>query len=242
MRSQARAAVSSRTPRSCGPWPTPPGWPCWSTSERRAGHGDGGAGSWACRECDSYHLRARGPGGTGGSRTRAGDGRERLWRVTAGRYEVSGVATGPEGRGRCTRCWSRCWPGMTPGSASTWPGSEPSRGVAGRAFFMDSTLQVTAAELTALSGRGGTDRPYRNDRRGGLPPGTRRFPDRPRPPRLAAHSPSPSGRRPRPPRAPLAAITPRPGDVSRARAPEPDNSPGIAHVAREMSGLPLPCD
>ena len=42
------------------------------------------------------------------------------------------------------------------------------------AFFMDSTLQVTAAELTEL-GQAMQDllEPYRKDRRADLPPGTR---------------------------------------------------------------------
>src|ERR1700722_3236217 len=93
MRSQARSSRGPPwTPRSCGPWPTPPGWPCWSISgtagrPRR----QSAPGSWACRPVRPATTCARSPG--------RGDGRERLWRITAGRYGLSGVADlAPEGR------------------------------------------------------------------------------------------------------------------------------------------------
>jgi len=47
----------------------------------------------------SYHLRALARAGLVEAAPGRGDGRERLWRITAGRYAVTGVADlAPEGR------------------------------------------------------------------------------------------------------------------------------------------------
>ncbi len=124
----------------------------------------------------SYHLRALARAGLVEAAPGRGDGRERLWRITAGRYGLSGVADlAPEARealhallesmrarddARVRRYLSRL-----DTEPAEWQDA---------AFFMDSTLQVTAAELTEL-GEAIQDllAPYRKDRRADLPPGTR---------------------------------------------------------------------
>ncbi len=97
-----------------------------------------------------------------------GDGRERLWRITAERFEVSGVEDlSPEGREalrgllESLLAWDeariRRYLSQLDAEPLEWQNA---------AFFMDSTLQLTAAELTEVS-RAMYDllEPYRKGRR-----------------------------------------------------------------------------
>lgn len=124
----------------------------------------------------SYHLRALARAGLVEAATGRGDGRERLWRITAERYKVEGIADlDPEVR--------EALRGLLE-SLLAWDDARVRRYLAhldaepgewqDAAFFMDTTLQVTAAELTEL-GQAVDDllAPYRKGRRTGLPPGTR---------------------------------------------------------------------
>ena len=116
------------------------------------------------------------PGGAGGSRARAGDGRERLWRITAGRYEVTGVADlAPEGRKALHALLESllAWDDVRVRRYLAQLDAEPPEWQ-DAAFFMDSTLQVTAAELTEVSQAVYELRqPCRKGRRRDLPPRTR---------------------------------------------------------------------
>jgi DNA-binding transcriptional ArsR family regulator len=124
----------------------------------------------------SYHLRALARAGLVEAAPGRGDGRERLWRITAKRFEVSGVADlDPEVREALRGLME---------SLLAWDDARVRRYLAhfeaeprewqDAALFMDSTLQVTAAELTELS-QAVYDllEPYRKDRRTGPPTGTR---------------------------------------------------------------------
>jgi DNA-binding transcriptional ArsR family regulator len=124
----------------------------------------------------SYHLRALARAGLVEAAPGRGDGRERLWRITAGRYGLSGVADlAPEAREALRAllesmlAWDearvRRYLSRLDTESAEWQDA---------AFFMDSTLQVTAAELTEL-GEAIQDllAPYRKDRRADPPPGTR---------------------------------------------------------------------
>jgi DNA-binding transcriptional ArsR family regulator len=124
----------------------------------------------------SYHLRALARAGLVEAAPGRGDGRERLWRITAGRFEVSGVADlDPEVREALRGLME---------SLLAWDEARVRRYLAqfeaeprewqDAALFMDSTLQVTAAELTELS-QAVYDllEPYRKDRRTDPPAGTR---------------------------------------------------------------------
>jgi DNA-binding transcriptional ArsR family regulator len=124
----------------------------------------------------SYHLRALARAGLVEAAPGRGDGRERLWRITAERFEVSGVADlDPEVREALRGLME---------SLLAWDEARVRRYLAqfedeprewqDAALFMDSTLQVTAAELTELS-QAVYDllEPYRKDRRTDPPAGTR---------------------------------------------------------------------
>jgi DNA-binding transcriptional ArsR family regulator len=124
----------------------------------------------------SYHLRALARAGLVEAAPGRGDGRERLWRIIAKRLGVSGVADlEPEVR--------EALRGLIE-SLLAWDDARVRRYLAqldteppewqDAAFFMDSTLQVTAAELTELS-QAVYDllEPYRKGQRTGLPAGTR---------------------------------------------------------------------
>lgn len=124
----------------------------------------------------SYHLRALARAGLVEAAPGRGDGRERLWRGTAGRYEVTGVADlAPEGR-EALRALTEsllAWDDVRVRRYLSRLDAEPAEWQ-DAAFFMDSTLQVTAAELTEIS-QAVYDlvERYRKDRRSDLPPGTR---------------------------------------------------------------------
>ena len=124
----------------------------------------------------SYHLRALARAGLVEAAPGRGDGRERLWRISAGRYEVSGIADlAPEGREALRALLESllAWDDARVRRYLSRLDAEP-REWQDAAFFMDSTLQVTAGELTALSEAvEALIAPYRKDRRGDLPPGTR---------------------------------------------------------------------
>jgi DNA-binding transcriptional ArsR family regulator len=124
----------------------------------------------------SYHLRALARAGLVEAAPGRGDGRERLWRITAERYQVSGVADlGPEVREALRAllesmlAWDdarvRRYLSRLDTESAEWQEA---------AFFMDSTLQVTADELTEL-GQAIQDliAPYRKERRTDPPPGIR---------------------------------------------------------------------
>jgi DNA-binding transcriptional ArsR family regulator len=124
----------------------------------------------------SYHLRALARAGLVEAAPGRGDGRERLWRIIAKRLGVSGVADlDPEVR--------EALRGLVE-SLLAWDEARVRRYLAqldtespewqDAAFFMDSTLQVTAAELTELS-QAVYDllEPYRKGSRTDLPAGTR---------------------------------------------------------------------
>jgi DNA-binding transcriptional ArsR family regulator len=124
----------------------------------------------------SYHLRALSRAGLVEAAPGRGDGRERLWRITAGRYAVTGVADlAPEGREALRALLESllAWDDVRVRRYLSHLDAEPPEWQ-DAAFFMDSTLQITAGELTALSQALDTlIDPYRKDRRGDLPPGTR---------------------------------------------------------------------
>ena len=124
----------------------------------------------------SYHLRALARAGLVEAAPGRGDGRERLWRIIAKRLGVSGVADlEPEVR--------EALRGLIE-SLLAWDDARVRRYLAqldteppewqDAAFFMDSTLQVTAAELTELS-QAVYDllEPYRKGQRTDPPAGTR---------------------------------------------------------------------
>jgi DNA-binding transcriptional ArsR family regulator len=124
----------------------------------------------------SYHLRALARAGLVEAAPGRGDGRERLWRITAGRYAVTGVADlAPEGRDALRALLESllAWDDVRVRRYLSHLDSEPPEWQ-DAAFFMDSTLQLTAEELTTLSQALDTlIAPYRKDRRRDLPPGTR---------------------------------------------------------------------
>jgi DNA-binding transcriptional ArsR family regulator len=124
----------------------------------------------------SYHLRALARAGLVEAAPGRGDGRERLWRITAGRYAVTGVADlAPEGREALRALLESllAWDDVRVRRYLSHLDAEPPEWQ-DAAFFMDSTLQITAEELTALSQALDTlIAPYRKDRRRDLPPGTR---------------------------------------------------------------------
>jgi DNA-binding transcriptional ArsR family regulator len=124
----------------------------------------------------SYHLRALARAGLVEAAPGRGDGRERLWRINAERFEVSGVADlDPEVRDALRGLME---------SLLAWDEARVRRYLAqfeaeprewqDAALFMDSTLQVTAAELTEVS-QAVYDllEPYRKGRRPDPPAGTR---------------------------------------------------------------------
>jgi DNA-binding transcriptional ArsR family regulator len=124
----------------------------------------------------SYHLRALARAGLVEAAPGRGDGRERLWRITAGRYAVTGVADlAPEGREALRALLESllAWDEIRVRRYLSQLDAEPPEWQ-DAAFFMDSSLQVTAEELTALS-RAVFDllEPYRKDRRTDPPAGTR---------------------------------------------------------------------
>ncbi len=124
----------------------------------------------------SYHLRALARAGLVEAAPGRGDGRERLWRFTAGRYAVTGVADlAPEGREALRALMESllAWDEARVRRYLTQLDAEPPEWQ-DAAFFMDSTLQLTAAELTEVSQAVyELLEPYRKDRRTDLPPGTR---------------------------------------------------------------------
>lgn len=124
----------------------------------------------------SYHLRALARVGLVEAAPGRGDGRERLWRKTAGRYEVTSVADlAPEGREALRALLESllAWDDARVRRYLTRLDAEPPEWQ-DAAFFMDSTLQVTAEELTEV-GQAVYEllERYRKDRRADLPPGTR---------------------------------------------------------------------
>ena len=124
----------------------------------------------------SYHLRALARAGLVEAAPGRGDGRERLWRITAGRYEVTGVADlAPEGREALHALLESllAWDEVRVRRYLSQLDAEPPEWQ-DAAFFMDSTLQLTAEELTEV-GQAVYEllEPYRKDRRRDLPPGTR---------------------------------------------------------------------
>jgi len=124
----------------------------------------------------SYHLRALARAGLVEAAPGRGDGRERLWRITAGRYEVSGVADlAPEGREALRALLESllAWDDTRVRRYLSRLDAEPGEWQ-DAAFFLDSTLLVTAEELTGLSQAvQALIAPYRKDRRPDRPPGTR---------------------------------------------------------------------
>jgi DNA-binding transcriptional ArsR family regulator len=124
----------------------------------------------------SYHLRALARAGLVQAAPGRGDGRERLWRITAERYQVTGVADlGPDAREALRALLESllAWDDARVRRYLSQLDAEPSEWQEA-AFFMDSTLQVTAEELTEL-GQAIQDliAPYRKERRADPPPGTR---------------------------------------------------------------------
>ena len=124
----------------------------------------------------SYHLRALARAGLVEAAPGRGDGRERLWRSSAGRYGLSGIADlPPEGREALHALLESllAWDDVRVRRYLSRLDAEPGQWQ-DAAFFMDSTLQVTAEELTALGqAMEALTAPYRKNRRGDLPPGTR---------------------------------------------------------------------
>ena len=124
----------------------------------------------------SYRLRTLTRQGLVEAEPRPGRRPRTLWRVTAGRYEVTGVADlAPEGR-EALRALTEsllAWDDVRVRRYLSRLDDEPAEWQ-DAAFFMDSTLQVTAAELTEISQAVYEllER-YRKDRRTDLPPGTR---------------------------------------------------------------------
>ena len=124
----------------------------------------------------SYHLRALARAGLVEAAPGRGDGRERLWRITAGRYGLRGIADlAPEGREALHALLESrlAWDDTRVRRYLSQLDAEPPQWQ-DAAFFMDSTLQVTAEELTEVSQAVYEllER-YRKDRRKDLPPGTR---------------------------------------------------------------------
>jgi DNA-binding transcriptional ArsR family regulator len=124
----------------------------------------------------SYHLRALARAGLVEAAPGRGDGRERLWRITAGRYAVTEVADlAPEGREAYRALLESllAWDDVRVRRYLSQLDAEPPEWQ-DAAFCMDSTLQLTAAELTEVS-RAVYEllEPYRKGRRADLPPGTR---------------------------------------------------------------------
>ena len=124
----------------------------------------------------SYHLRALARAGLVETAPGRGDGRERLWRITAGRYAVTEVADlAPEGREAYHALLESllAWDDVRIRRYLSQLDAEPPEWQ-DAAFFMDSTLQVTAEELTSL-GQAVYEllERYRKDRRTDPPPGTR---------------------------------------------------------------------
>jgi DNA-binding transcriptional ArsR family regulator len=124
----------------------------------------------------SYHLRALARAGLVQAAPGRGDGRERLWRITAERYQVTGVADlAPEAREALRTLLESllAWDDARVRRYLSQLDTEPPDWQ-DAAFFMDSTLQVTAEELTAL-GHAVQEliAPYRKERRRDRPPGTR---------------------------------------------------------------------
>jgi DNA-binding transcriptional ArsR family regulator len=124
----------------------------------------------------SYHLRALARAGLVEAAPGRGDGRERLWRITGGRYEVSGVADlAPEGREALRALLESllAWDDARVRRYLSRLDAEPPEWQ-DAAFFMDSTLQVTADELTELTQAvEALIAPYRKERRADPSPGTR---------------------------------------------------------------------
>jgi DNA-binding transcriptional ArsR family regulator len=124
----------------------------------------------------SYHLRALARAGLVEAAPGRGDGRERLWRITAGRHEVSGVADlPPEGREALRALLESllAWDDVRVRRYLSRLDAEPPEWQ-DAAFFMDSTLQVSAEELTELTEAvEALIAPYRKDRRPDRPRGTR---------------------------------------------------------------------
>ena len=124
----------------------------------------------------SYHLRALARAGLVQTAPGRGDGRERLWRITAERFEVSSVADlGPEAREALRSLLESllAWDDARVRRYLAQLDTEPTEWQ-DAAFFMDSTLQVTAEELTTL-GQAVQEliAPYRKERRADPPAGTR---------------------------------------------------------------------
>ena len=124
----------------------------------------------------SYHLRALARAGLVEAAPGRGDGRERLWRVTGGRYEVTGVADlAPEGREALRALMESllAWDDVRVRRYLSQLDAEPPEWQ-DAALFMDSTLQVTAEELSqAQPGRVRTARAATARTAAGPAPGTR---------------------------------------------------------------------
>jgi DNA-binding transcriptional ArsR family regulator len=124
----------------------------------------------------SYHLRALARAGLVQAAPGRGDGRERLWRITAERYQVTGVADlAPEAREALRTLLESllAWDDARVRRYLSQLDTEPPEWQ-DAAFFMDSTLQVTGEELTTL-GHAVQEliAPYRKERRPDPPPDTR---------------------------------------------------------------------
>jgi DNA-binding transcriptional ArsR family regulator len=124
----------------------------------------------------SYHLRALAKVGLVEAAPGRGDGRERRWRRTAERYQVESVAdVDPEVR-EATRALLEsllAWDETRARRYLAQVGDEP-KAWQDAAFFMDTTLLVTATELSALSDA--MDQllgPYRKGSRADPPAGAR---------------------------------------------------------------------
>ena len=194
MRSRAWSSRRpSWTPRSCGRWPTPPGWPCWSTCATAGRPPRRSApGSWACRPARPVITFAPWPGpGWWKPRPGGATAGNACGASPLGRYEVTGVADlAPEGREALRALMESllAWDEVRVRRYLSQLDAEPPEWQ-DAAFFMDSTLQVTAEELTELSQAVyELLEPYRKDRRRGPaprhPPGLR---GHPRPPQLTRH-------------------------------------------------------
>jgi DNA-binding transcriptional ArsR family regulator len=124
----------------------------------------------------SYHLRALAKAGLVEEAPGRGDGRERRWRRTAEPYEVEGYADlGPDGlaamRGLLESV--RAWDEVRFRHYLAQLGDEPPDWQ-DAAFFLDSTLLVTADELKAIAAAvQDVLRPYRKADRPDPPAGAR---------------------------------------------------------------------